>query len=146
MERIEKELHTEFYDYYGETLNDLPDGKGHMDYLGDDYFFTYDGEFKQGKEHGHGRQVCLDGTFDCDFVEGQAKGYGKVYWPEGDVYEGEIDVMPEGLGKLTYVNGDVYEGEFKNGFPDGKGTMTYYDGSVVKGVFLERNCLEEEIK
>ena len=44
MERITKELHTEFYDYYGETVDDLPDGKGHMDYLGDDYFYTYDGD------------------------------------------------------------------------------------------------------
>ena len=144
MERITKELHTEFYNYYGETLNDLPDGKGHMEYLNDDYFFSYDGEFRQGVEHGFGKQVSLDGTYECPFVEGKAIGTGTVIWPNGDIYKGEINIVPEGMGSLTYTDGSIYEGQFKNGYPDGHGTMTYPDGTVISGTFLEKECLEED--
>ena len=144
LNRVYKTLKTEFYEYEGETLNDLPDGKGHMKYLNDDYFYSYDGQFKQGKEHGKGKQVCLDGTFECDFVEGKALGYGTIVNPDGDVYKGQIDTVAEGMGTLYYTDGSIYEGEFKNGFPHGSGTLTYPDGETIKGIFLEKECIEEK--
>ena len=87
-ERIKKELHTQYYDYYGETLNNLPDGMGHMEYLGDDYFFSYDGYFSKGIEHGKGSQVCLDGTFVCEFVNGKRHGQGTCYYKDGTEFTG----------------------------------------------------------
>ncbi len=143
MEREYKELHTEFYDYAGETVNDIPDGKGHMDYTADDYFISYDGEFREGKEHGHGHQVTIDGTVDCMFVDGSPKGKGIYAFPNGDRYEGMIDGVPEGEGVLVYSGGDTFAGTFKDGYPNGEGTMTYADGTVQKGIFLERECVEE---
>lgn len=143
MEREYKTLETEFYRYTGETLNDIPDGKGRMEYLGDDYFFSYEGEFKEGKENGHGHQVTLDGTIDCSFVNGDPKGNGIYVFANGDRYIGPIDGVPEGIGRIEYDNGDVFEGMFKGGFANGEGTMTYLDGTVQKGIFSEHECIEE---
>ncbi|MBR0385520.1 MAG: hypothetical protein IJI05_03130 [Erysipelotrichaceae bacterium] len=138
-----KTLETEFYRYTGETTDDLPDGKGHMDYLGDDFFISYDGEFSQGVENGHGRQVTIDGTVECEFVKGHPKGEGTYIFPDGSIYRGQIDEVPEGQGRIEYDNGDVFEGTFKGGYPDGEGTMTYSDGSAVTGIFSDRECIEE---
>ena len=144
---MEKEfiiIDTEFYHYEGETVNNLPDGKGHMDYLNDDFFICYDGYFEEGIENGHGKQVTIDGTVECEFINGHPKGIGTFLFPEGDFYEGEIDEVPEGKGKITYADGSVYEGEFHNGFPEGEGTITNSDGSIIHGIFdsagLVREC------
>ncbi len=56
----------------------------------------YEGEHKDGKQHGQGKKVFV----------------------KGDLYVGEWkDGLQNGQGTYTFANGDVFEGEFKDGKP-----------------------------
>ena len=57
---------------------------------------VYEGEHKDGKQHGQGKKVFV----------------------KGDLYVGEWkDGLQNGQGTYTFANGDVFEGEFKDGKP-----------------------------
>ena len=57
---------------------------------------VYEGEHKDGKQHGQGKKVFV----------------------KGDLYLGEWkDGLQNGQGTYTFANGDVFEGEFKDGKP-----------------------------
>ncbi len=75
----------------------------------------YDGTYKEGLRHGHGRFFMADGTsYEGDFLHGAVTGKGRAVYP----------------------GGDVYEGDFRDGRFHGKGV--YHDkshGSVFKGAF-----------
>ena len=64
----------------------------------------YEGQFKDGKRHGRGTFVCVN----------------------GDKYEGQfIDDRLNGNFICTYANGDKYEGQFKDDLKNGLGTYEY---------------------
>ena len=51
---------------------------------------TYEGETKNGKEHGKGKLIWADGnSYDGDFRDGKCHGKGKLIWANGDSYDGE---------------------------------------------------------
>jgi hypothetical protein len=77
---------------------------------------TYEGETKDGKPHGRGKQT----------------------WVDGETYEGDFaNNVPHGKGKSINANGDVYEGGFSHNKYHGKGKKTYADGGASSGCAVE---------
>lgn len=78
----------------------IQDGKGQI---------VYQGEFKDGKRHGLGRQVFTSG----DVYDGG--------WQNGKLHE---------RGVYYFTNGDKLMGMWKEGLYDGVGVFYYADGSI----------------
>jgi len=97
----------------------------------------YEGEFYNGKRHGHGKYVCDDGIFEGEFYNGYMHGHGKYTFVNGDVYEGEFyNGDRHGHGKYISIKG-IYEGAFVNDYIEGRGTFTLFDDkqTVYSGEF-----------
>lgn len=116
---------------------------------GNEAYFAYDGEWKNGMMHGFGRYLYDDGG-DCvgAFERNWQHGEAKASYPPGDAYEGNWERgkyhgrgvfstfsgavytgghsygRRDGFGKVEYPSGLVYEGQWKDGKPHGKGVMT----------------------
>lgn len=76
-------------DYFGQTERGIPNGWGKAQYLDGK---IYDGEWKDGKMHGSGKEFYPEGTleFEGEYKEGLRDGYGKAYLHDGKlIYEGE---------------------------------------------------------
>ncbi|HEU0222969.1 MAG TPA: 2-isopropylmalate synthase, partial [Paracoccaceae bacterium] len=53
---------------------------------------VYEGEFKDGKQHGTGTYRRPGGfEYTGDWVEGRIEGKGTAKYPNGSVYEGEFN-------------------------------------------------------
>ena len=92
--------------------------------------YIYEGEFKNGKEHGQGSDTYSNGKkFIGEYKEGKRSGKGILTHPDGNRYVGEFknDAF-DGQGIYTYSDGTKYVGEFKNGKEHGQGTQTYSKG------------------
>lgn len=88
-------------------------------------FWVYEGELKDGKQHGQ----------------------GKINWNSGDMYVGEWkDGKRTGQGKYTYTSGDMYVGEWKDGKRNGQGKYTFTNGDTVEGIWNERDIGSELTK
>ena len=94
------------------------------DKLSDDLTYTdtngnkYVGEFKDGKENGHGTLIAVNGKdrYVGEFKDGKMNGQGTLYYANGDKYVGEFkDGKMNGRGVFTQVNGNIYVGEVKDG-------------------------------
>ena len=87
-------------DYVGQAEGGIPNGWGNAQYLDGK---LYDGEWKDGKFHGRGKEFYPDGTleFEGEFKEGLRDGYGKAYLHDGKL---------------------IYEGKWKNGEQEGDKT------------------------
>ncbi|XP_051844732.1 MORN repeat-containing protein 1 isoform X3 [Antechinus flavipes] len=124
--------------YQGSMRGMVRDGYGH--YLYQNAFFRYEGEWKDGKKHGHGKLLFKDGSYyDGEFVDGEIFGMGQRYWSStGNTYTGQF-VLGElhGHGVMIYKEGGKYEGEFYQGMREGPGTLTDKNGQVYQGTFHE---------
>ena len=95
---------------------------------------VYEGQWKKGKRHGHGKMTTRRWCFEGKFKDGKRDGHGKSTDLNGTFYEGEFkDDKRHGEGKLTFADGKVYEGGFKDGGMHGQGKMTSPDGTVYEG-------------
>jgi hypothetical protein len=98
--------------YTGSCLNGLAEGKGEASGTA-----RYEGEFKQGRKHGHGIKT----------------------WPTGDRYEGEFrEDRKEGQGTYTWGEGtpsagEKYSGHYRSDMRDGTGTYEWPDGERYTG-------------
>lgn len=112
--------------YKGEVNKDgIPEGQGISTYSEECGVHRstvrqkYTGEFKNGKENGHG--VLLVDSYDGEFSGAP------------DRFEGEfVDGYLEGPGTCQYANGDFYEGNFHKGHRQGHGIYTYADGLQIE--------------
>ncbi|XP_031818860.1 MORN repeat-containing protein 1 isoform X2 [Sarcophilus harrisii] len=126
----------------GSTLLLLSCGvsQGYGHYLYPNTFFRYEGEWKDGKKHGHGKLLFKDGSYyDGEFVDGEIIGMGQRYWSSsGNIYSGQF-VLGElhGHGVMIYKEGGKYEGEFYQGMREGHGSLTDKNGQVYQGAFHE---------
>lgn len=76
-------------DYVGQTEGGIPNGWGKAKFLDGK---IYEGEWKDGKMHGRGKEFYPGGTlqFEGEYKEGQRDGFGKAYLHDGRlIYEGE---------------------------------------------------------
>jgi hypothetical protein len=105
----------------------------------------WSGPCVNGFAHGHGVAKWLKNnipyeTDEGEWREGRQVGHGTQVWPTGS-YVGELrESEPDGRGKLT-LQGASYEGGFRNGKPNGAGTLTngseVFAGSWVEGCFRD---------
>ncbi|CAI5782802.1 Hypothetical predicted protein [Podarcis lilfordi] len=122
--------------YCGEVKELRRDGYGV--YVYPNSFFQYEGEWKQGRKHGHGKLLFKDGSYyEGEFVDGEIKGNGLRYWAStGNTYSGQF-LFGElhGHGVIRYADGGKYEGEFSYGMREGHGLLTDKDGQIYQGSF-----------
>lgn len=103
---------------------------------------TYDGEWRDGREHGEGRYESADGAlYVGQWESGRWHGAGKYNFANGDVYEGDYNKNEMHMveGKFTDAAGNMYAGQWAHGNFHGQGTYNY----VVRWVKVEAPALEE---
>jgi hypothetical protein len=101
----------------------------------------YEGDYKDGKKHGHGIFRYANGNiYEGEFKDGKKHGHGIYRYANGGVYDGDWkDGKMIGHGIFRYANGNVYDGEFKNDKRHGHGIFRYADGNVYDGEFKDGN-------
>ncbi|XP_038077831.1 MORN repeat-containing protein 1-like isoform X2 [Patiria miniata] len=121
--------------YIGETKQQLRDGYGIYKYSNS--FFRYEGDWKEGKKHGHGKLVMADGSYyEGEFIHGEIEGHGFRKWSSGVTYSGQfLDGEMNGHGVMTYADNSVYEGEFLGNKREGHGIFKQSDGAIYEGSF-----------
>ncbi|XP_014593186.1 MORN repeat-containing protein 1 isoform X2 [Equus caballus] len=115
-----------------------PPRDGYGVYIYPNSFFRYEGEWKGGKKHGHGKLVFKDGSYyEGQFVDGEIMGEGCRLWASsGNTYSGQFVLgEPQGRGIMTYKAGGRYEGELSHGMREGHGCLVDQDGQVYRGAF-----------
>jgi hypothetical protein len=107
--------------------------------LGNETFYSYDGEWKSGRMDGNGTYLFRDGkTYTGRFAKGKQEGEGVADYPGGQQYVGSWKAgRYEGKGETFMLGGSKYIGEFKFGRRDGHGTLTYPSGLTYVGQFLD---------
>ncbi|XP_027254307.2 MORN repeat-containing protein 1 isoform X3 [Cricetulus griseus] len=108
-----------------------PPRDGYGVYVYPNSFFRYEGEWKGGKKHGHGKLLFKDGSYyEGEFVDGEITGEGYQYWAwSGNTYSGQFVLgEPQGHGIMKYKAGGFYEGELLQGLREGTVTSTKATG------------------
>ena len=107
--------------------------------MGNEYYYSYDGEWKNGRMHGKGKYLFRDGkTYEGYFAKGKLDGDGTAYYPGGQKYVGEWkNSRYEGTGETFMLGGSKYVGEFQFGRRHGHGTLTYPSGLTYVGAFMD---------
>lgn len=137
--------------YTGSVYDGQPFGRGRL--VSDDV--VYNGEFRNGKRHGHGVETHGDGdeytgqwaqglyhgpgqlkksdmVYKGSFHTGTFHGYGLLEKNETS-YDGHFcHGIYHGEGTLTHT-GSVYQGSFYYGLKHGSGTMTEINGNMYSG-------------
>ncbi|XP_063143557.1 MORN repeat-containing protein 1 isoform X4 [Rattus norvegicus] len=111
---------------------------GYGVYVYPNSFFRYEGEWKGGKKHGHGKLLFKDGSYyEGEFVNGEITGEGYQHWAwSGNTYSGQFVLgEPQGHGIMKYKAGGHYEGELSQGLREGQGFLEDQDGQVYQGSF-----------
>ncbi|XP_070561025.1 MORN repeat-containing protein 1-like isoform X3 [Ptychodera flava] len=122
--------------YVGETRKQLREGYGK--YIYSNSFYTYEGEWRDGKKHGHGKLLMKDGSYyEGEFIHGEIAGHGTRYWSHNkNTYSGQFENGElEGHGVMTYADSSRYEGAFQRNKREGHGELTDADGGIYEGSF-----------
>ena len=92
--------------------------------------------------------VDQDGTkYDGEWQDGKRHGHGVLTKPDGTVYVGEwANNKPHGQGTITYPNGKRYLGEWANGTRHGSGVEINPDGTKCFGEWVNGKLFEEKKK
>ncbi|XP_063488128.1 MORN repeat-containing protein 1 isoform X1 [Symphalangus syndactylus] len=115
-----------------------PPRDGYGVYVYPNSFFRYEGEWKGGRKHGHGKLLFKDGSYyEGAFVDGEIMGEGRRHWAwSGDTFSGQFVLgEPQGYGVMEYKAGGCYEGEVSHGMREGHGFLVDQDGQVYQGSF-----------
>jgi hypothetical protein len=96
--------------------------------------FIYEGQFKDYKREGRGKETTPSGVItEGDFKRGK-KVYGKMRWPNGCTYEGEFKnevrhgkgkTIGKTIGTFIWASGNKYVGDFNDHQMHGKGVYNY---------------------
>lgn len=129
------------YTYEGEFRNGLEHGKGRKVFSNGD---IYEGSFECGKRHGAGKLHSANGIVDesiggreCPSNGGANEG-GVQERRYGYMYEGEFrEGLKHGRGKMVLSNGNTYEGSFQYGKRQGSAKYTWANGDTYDGVFQD---------
>jgi hypothetical protein len=109
-------------DYTGRGFLQWPDGR------------EYDGEWLNGRPHGHGTAREPDGSsYTGSWQHGARHGHGEQRMADGSRYVGGfVDDERWGVGTLAGAAG-MYEGDWRAGLPDGEGVFTGAEGARYTG-------------
>jgi len=123
--------------YTGQFKNELPDGKGTMDYGEGE---KYTGNFIKGKENGFGVLTHKNGLQEeVEYSNGNIVRKQTVIVLGGNIkVEGctQGDCI-NGFGIVDFTSGNHYEGNFVNGTRQGKGRFVFAEGNVFEGEFAD---------
>jgi uncharacterized protein len=99
----------------------------------------YAGKYKDGKKHGQGTWTSSTGAkYVGEFNEGKILGQGTYTWPDGGKYVGELkESRRHGHGTHTCSDGNTYTGEFDDHAHTGQGTYTCSNGYTYVGVWKD---------
>ncbi len=99
----------------------------------------YDGEWKDGRENGHGVAVAANGDlYEGEWRDGRRNGHGVYLWANGDRYDGQWkDDRQNGHGVLVWAGGDRYEGEWRDGLRNGHGVYLWANGDRYEGQYRD---------
>lgn len=103
----------------------------------------YDGFVQNGRHHGFGTKLFLNGDlYYGEWYQGEKRGFGIYVFKNGDKYEGEFKGHTyHGIGKFTMSNklhgnfGNQYIGFYENGKQHGKGFIHFCDGEIYEGIW-----------
>ena len=121
--------------YEGNFSNEMPNGRGIMDYGNGEKFV---GNFKNGQEDGEGLLYKNNVPNSVTYTNGKAKVKSVVTviggnaptvagCIQGDCYNG--------FGIIKFDSGNRYEGNFVNGIKTGEGKFYFAQGNVFDGTF-----------
>lgn len=122
--------------YTGNLIDNTFNGEGVYKYAatGD----SYEGEWKNGLQHGYGQYKSSKFEYIGDWEEGWMNGAGHIDFPNKDFYEGNfVENKFYGTGHYFFSNGNSYEGEFINSKLNGLGIFRFANGNVYEGEFQE---------
>lgn len=120
--------------YSGDWANNTFDGFGEYHYV--NQHAIYQGEWKDGLQHGNGLYKCPDFSYDGEWDQGWMDGDGTLVFKNKDKYEGTLhENIIDGVGCYTYANGNRYEGEFVEGKICGLGVFQFKNGDRFEGEF-----------
>lgn len=96
-----------------------------------------EGTFRDGKLHGNGQIVRLDGQRQIgSFLSGRLNGKGKKIFSNGSRYVGTFqNGVITGRGRLITADGSTYEGDFAANKAHGQGFYRSADGRCFEGLF-----------
>lgn len=112
--------------------------EGHGKYMYPNSFFTYEGEWLNGKKHGRGRlSLGQDGDYyEGDFELGEILGQGSQYWRDGTVYTGQfVSGERHGQGGIERPDGSMYSGAWARNKYSGQGELLLPGGDTYTGQF-----------
>ena len=132
------------------TVSKLRHGKG--TYAFDNTFFTFEGNYENGRKHGPGTLLFKDGRIiNAHFENDEMISHAEIIYPDGSKYVGNLkhgEKEGEGSfkslfesyvgewkdncrhGKGSYKNhstNEQYEGEFSNNKPHGAGHLNKWN-------------------
>ena len=120
--------------YSGETdEKGEPHGRGSMHYAKGGWLESYEGEWRNGKRHGHGKFSDTEFRLEGEWRDGQIHGFGIKTYFTGEKFSGEFRDGTEYKGSMVFVDGEIYDGEWSNGRPGGRGVIVYEDFARYEG-------------
>jgi len=98
----------------------------------------YEGQWKNSKRHGKGKQYWTDGSvYDGYWVDDMANVYGRLIHSDGDAYEGEwFNDKAQGKGLYIHKDGARYEGDWFEDKQHGHGKEKWIDGASYEGGYI----------
>ncbi|MFN8250825.1 MAG: hypothetical protein U0V75_03000 [Ferruginibacter sp.] len=127
--------------YEGNFKNGKPDGNGTMDYGEGN---KYQGEWKNGVEHGRGLLFEKNVATQVAYNNGQKLeppkpliviGTDGVEKQKEDIKGCKSGDCANGFGVMEFPSGNKYEGNFKNYQFHGKGKMSFASGNYIEAIF-----------
>ncbi|XP_034338259.2 MORN repeat-containing protein 1 isoform X5 [Magallana gigas] len=128
------------------SVNPFPKrGSGHGIYQYENKYFRYEGQWRNGTKHGHGKLQMADGSYyEGTFSNGEIDGKGMRFFSQtGSKYTGQfVKGELHGRGTMVYADGSMYEGEWYRNRKHGYGIMKtlgsnsseVYEGSYDKNM------------
>ncbi len=131
--------------YIGEIIQGQRCGNGTLSY--DNGESIYEGEWRDNRRNGRGRQITRQGKYSGQFVEyvfciiisdsDLFSGNGVYCEADGTVYDGDwIQGAKSGMAHVKYASGESYVGEYRYGKRHGKGQYTSLNGEIYSGEFM----------
>lgn len=95
----------------------------------------YNGQWKNSKRHGKGKQYWTDGSvYDGYWLNDMANVYGRLIHSDGDAYEGEWhNDKAQGKGLYIHKDGAKYQGDWFEDKQHGFGKENWIDGAFYEG-------------
>lgn len=103
----------------------------------------YLGTMARGRMHGIGTYLDSAGeTYQGEWQEGREEGHGLRVWATGRYEGGWHQGMRQGRGMIFWINGNLFRGEFKEDRPDGPGEYFSVEAGWFRGTWAE-GCFRE---